>query len=73
MTPENGGPFAVDEERALDAMRWLWGDCYTVDVRSGTWTAKRLDGLGGEIEAAYPDDLNREIRNDYATKPVRLP
>jgi hypothetical protein len=66
-------PFDVDEARCLDALRFCWGDAYETNTRSGTWTAKRRDGLGGDIEASLPDDLSRLIREDWALKPVLPP
>ena len=68
--PEGRDPFAVDEGRALEALRWAWGDVYVVNVRGGVWEAVRRDGIGGAIEAGIPDDLNRAVREDYVFKPV---
>jgi len=66
-------PFDVDRERALDALEFTWGRCYVIQVHGSTWAAKRRDGLGGEIEASLPDDLNRLLREDWSLKPVTLP
>ena len=73
--PQHGGrdPFAVDEDRALDALRWLWGDAYTVTVAAGEWQATRRDGLGGTITASLPGGLNRAMREDWSLKPVVVP
>jgi hypothetical protein len=57
---------------ALEALRYDWGDAYEfgVEDESGVWWARRLDGKGGLIEAANPDDLRKLIHDDYALMPV---
>ena len=59
-----GGPrrgvFDVDEERALEALAWCWGDAYSVsfDDAIGTggdrWQAWRLDGDHSTRSQAAP-------------------
>lgn len=55
----------------LAALRWDWGEAYRIghdDVRG--WWARRRDGLGGDITAPGPDELQRALREDYGLKPV---
>lgn len=59
------GVFDVDEDRALDALRLSWGDCYDVGREDGQWVASRRDGRGGPLTAETPDQLNREMRADW--------
>ena len=72
MGPEEGSSRWAAEQaaRALDALRWHWGEAYLIDYIDGTWMADRLDGLGGTLRAAEPDDLRQAILDDYTTKPV---
>jgi hypothetical protein len=58
----------TDQERALDALRYDWGDAYDIGVDE--WQARRKDGKGGLIEAATPDQLRRLIIEDYTFLPV---
>lgn len=57
---------------ALGALRYDWGSAYEIEGDGEEWRARRLDGLGGWIEADSPDDLRNEIFGDYALKPVRV-
>ena len=58
-------------DRELEALRWHWGEAYEIswDDERGWW-ARRLDGLGGELIAACPDELYAEITADYRFRPV---
>jgi hypothetical protein len=64
-------PFTVDRERALEALRFTWGDAYDISAEDGLWQARRKDSLGGPITASLPDSLNRDIRDDWTLNPVR--
>jgi hypothetical protein len=64
------GPFAVDADLALGALRYSWGDAYRIAYSDRQWLAVRRDGLGGAIAADVPDELNRQMREDYGLKPV---
>jgi hypothetical protein len=64
-----GGEAAMN---ALDALRYDWGSAYEIEGTDDEWRARRLDGLGGWIEAESPDGLRNQIFCDYALKPVRL-
>jgi hypothetical protein len=72
LLPGRHDPFAVDTERALDALRLNWGDAYVIDVDSaGRWWALRRDGLpapSGEGE----DQLLNAMAEDHAANPVEL-
>ena len=64
------GPFEVDEERALDALRLAWGDAYAVcfddaiEMGGGRWQAWRL-GSRTRITGTTPDEPNAAIRADW--------
>ncbi len=66
------GPFDVDTDRALEALRVAWGDAYAVcfddalDVGGGRWQAWRLSGHGIRLAGATPEELNAAIRADWA-------
>jgi hypothetical protein len=55
----------------LGALRWDWGEAYEIEHGDEYgWRAKRLDGLGGWLTAAGPDELYGVIAADYNAKPV---
>jgi hypothetical protein len=54
-----------------DALRYDWGSAYEIEGADDEWRARRLDGLGGWIEAENPDDLRNQIFSNYALRPVR--
>jgi hypothetical protein len=58
------------QERALDALRYDWGDAYDIGVDDDQWQARRKDSKGGVIEAATPDQLRKLIIEDYTFLPV---
>jgi hypothetical protein len=61
------GVFDVDEERALDALALAWGD--EIWVHAGEWGAHRKDaGDDDVVTGATPDELNRAIRADWASR-----
>lgn len=66
------GPFDVDTDRALEALRMAWGDVYAVSfddaigIGGGRWQAWRLGGDGSRLAGATPDELNAAIRADWA-------
>jgi hypothetical protein len=57
---------------AFDALSFDWGSAYEIEGDRDHWRARRLDRLGGWIEATDPDALRNEIISDYTLKPVRL-
>jgi hypothetical protein len=59
---------------ALDALRLDYAQAYRIEVtEDGEWRWRRLDGLGGWATACGPDELRREVREDYLLKPVPRP
>ena len=60
-----------------DALAALWFDydeAYKIEVTGdGEWRWRRLDGLGGWTTASGPDELRRQVREDYDLKPVPRP
>jgi GMP synthase-like glutamine amidotransferase len=65
-----GDPFAVNEERALDALSLAWADEYDqIWVHDGEWGAHHKDAPDGDvITGSTPDELNRGIRADWARR-----
>jgi hypothetical protein len=74
----------MDEVPALaaasraDALAALWFDfdqAYKIEVtENGDWRWRRLDGLGGWMTESGPDELRRQLCEDYDLKPVtRVP
>jgi hypothetical protein len=63
--PEHRGPFAVDTELALAALRFSWGPAYRVTARGGQWQARRRNGPGEELEADLPDGLVKLLLQDW--------
>jgi hypothetical protein len=69
----------LDRVRALDALRFTWGDLYGAgwDLVNGWWYRRR-DGLSGLVRVAGPidltghDQLAAAIAADHAFRPVRL-
>jgi hypothetical protein len=59
-------PFAVDVDRALDALTLAWGDDYDeIWVHDGKWGAHHKDAGEDDVLTGYtPDELNRAIRAD---------
>jgi hypothetical protein len=65
-------PFAVDKDRALNALRRRWGRAHQMDVDgAGWWWALRGDGLKA-VSGDGPDALLAAICENYAARPVRL-
>jgi hypothetical protein len=66
------GVFEVDEGRVLEALRLAWGDeyvvCFDDALGAGLWQAWRLGGDGTMLAGSTPDELNRAIRADCASR-----
>lgn len=59
---------------ALEALLFDYDQAYRIEVsEDGEWRWRRLDGLGGWTTTSGPDELRRQIRNDYLLKPVPRP
>ena len=71
------GPFEVDVQKALEALRAEWGEEYTVcydstsGIGGGRWRAWRLGGIGAMIAGKTPDELGTAIRADWAERSTR--
>lgn len=61
------------EWNALEALQWHWGEAYVITVGDGLWRAWRLDRIGGALEGDTPEELRRQILDDYLTRPVARP
>ena len=61
----------LDAGRALEALRWCWGEVYEIWIEqdTGLWLARRLDGMG-VIEGGGSDELRTEILEDWPMRPV---
>lgn len=55
---------------ALDALLLDYGQAYKIEVTDGEWRWRRLDGLGSWATAVDPDELQRQVREDFTLKPV---
>jgi hypothetical protein len=62
------GVFEVDEDRAIEAMRLVWGDAYDIGFADGAWQACRLDGDGSMLTGTMPDELDAAIRADWSAR-----
>lgn len=62
-------------KNTLDVLLWDWGEAYEIEMPDADhyWRARRLDGLGGWIDADSAEDLRNQLVSDYVTKPVRKP
>ena len=70
MTDGGHDPFAVDQDRVLDALTLAWADEYDeIWVHGGEWGAHRKDaGDDDVITGSTPDELNRAIRADWSRR-----
>jgi hypothetical protein len=71
VVPQDGdrerGVFEVDERHAAEALRLTWGDLYDdIGVQDGRWTARRTDRSGHVVTGATPDELDVNLRLDWA-------
>ena len=62
------GVFDVDEHRATEAFRLVWGQAYDIAFTAGTWRACRLDGNETLITGKTPDELAVAIRADWTRR-----
>jgi hypothetical protein len=65
------GPFDVDEDRAIDALRLTWGGAYDIGYADGAWHAARLDGAGPLLTGQVPDEMAAAIRADWGARIAR--
>ncbi len=71
MTDADSDPFAVDEERALDALALAWGDTYEIYITGAQWQAWHKDtGDEDVLTGSTPDELNRAIREDWSRREI---
>ena len=66
---------AIDEDRALELLALAWEGAYgefRVEPGDlGRWTAVSLDGERRDFTGSGPDELNVELRADWAGSAVR--
>jgi hypothetical protein len=68
----SGGVFSVDEGKVLELLRLAWDGAYgefSVEHRDdylATWKAVSMDGERREFTGSGPDELNVELRADWA-------
>ena len=65
------GPFDVDRDRALDALRLAWDELYDAGFADGAYRAARIDGTGNLLTGQTPDELNAAIRADWDVRSSR--
>jgi hypothetical protein len=59
---------------ALAALSFDYDQAYQIELtENGDWRGRRLDGLGGWMTGSSPDELGRQLREDYDLKPVPRP
>ncbi len=70
MTDGGRDPFAVDQDRALDALTLAWADEYPeIWVHGSEWGAQHKDaGDDDVLTGSTPDELNRAIRADWSRR-----
>jgi hypothetical protein len=73
--PDAESGSAAAGQKKLEALLWDWGEAYEIEMPDADhgWRARRLDGLGGWMDAGSAEDLRNQIVSDYVTKPVRRP
>ena len=60
-------PFAVDTERAIEALRLEWGEKYEIAAYRGLFAARYKDS-GQVISGETPDEITRKIERDWAAR-----
>jgi hypothetical protein len=64
-------PFAVDEDRWLEALAIDWGRLYLISVNEGRWYAVARDGSGNALIAAAPGWLADAMQADFSRLSTR--
>jgi hypothetical protein len=62
------GPFDVDTDRALEALRLEWAAEYDTGFADGAYHAARIDGTGDLLTGQTPNELAAAIRADWAAR-----
>ena len=58
-------------ETELEALRFHWDTAYQIEfIDEHGWRARRVDGQGGWLNTATPDELYKTITDDYTLRPV---
>ncbi len=65
-SPQQRDPFAVDQDRALEALRDKWDDAYLIWHQGDAWAARSRDEEARLFTAPAPDDLEQELVADWA-------
>lgn len=73
--PDADGTSGTAAQQKLDALLWDWSEAYEIEMPDADhrWRARRLDGLGGWMDAGSAEDLRNQIVSNYVTEPVRRP
>jgi hypothetical protein len=58
-------------DQVLEALRHGWGEAYEFGEGYDGFWARRRDGSGETLIDEDPGQLCRQVRNDYAARPVR--
>lgn len=59
----------ADDDGPLAGLAWHWGSAYEISYERGQYRAVRRDD-GSVVRADTAGELLREIRADYAVRPV---
>ena len=62
-------PFAVDSQRALEALRAEWGIPYVLSYHEGLYLARRREGPPVIMSGETPDEITRQMRRDWGEAP----
>jgi hypothetical protein len=62
------GPFQIDVDRALEALRLEWAAEYDVGFADDAYHAARIKGAGDLLTGQTPDELAAAIRADWGTR-----
>lgn len=59
------------EDQALEALRLGWNDTYEFGLGLDGYWARRRDGLGDAMISHDPEEVRRQVHEDYGMWPAR--
>jgi hypothetical protein len=62
------GPFQVDVDRALEALRLEWAAEFDVGFADGAYRTVRINGTGDLLTGQTPDEPSAAIRADWGAR-----
>lgn len=66
MTGVTRDPYAIDEDRWLEALARDWGQVFLISVNGGRWFAVRRDGSGDALITTTPGKLAIAMQEAWA-------